>query len=91
MTAWEISWAIHDSLSALWNLQVLALGAWIPDFRPSLNLLPRATVWLRLLGLPPSVWTRAALELIVAPAGRLVKLVIDPSIVPPPCFVPLLR
>jgi len=47
---------------------MLALGVW------TLNLLPRATVWLRLPNHPLAFWTQAALELIVAPAGQLVKL-----------------
>ena len=38
-------------LDGLWSLDdvVLALDAWTPDSRPSLNMLPSSTVWLRLL------------------------------------------
>ena len=37
-----------------WSLDevVLALGAWSLNFRPSLGLLPRVTIWMRLPDLP---------------------------------------
>ena len=56
------------------NDVVLAIEPWIPSFRPSMNSLSSAAVWLCLHDLPPTLWSREALELIVQRARRLIKL-----------------
>ena len=53
---------------------ILAIGPQIPLFRPFLDSLSSVVVWLCLPDLPPALWYREALELIVQRAGRLVKL-----------------
>ena len=62
----EGPWALDDA--------VFALGRWSPDCRSSLALLPRTTVSMRLPDLPHVLWTRSTISLIVAAAGRLVRV-----------------
>ena len=51
---------------------------WVGGLKfPTISLLSRATVWLRLPYLPLAPWTRWTLELVVAGVGRLVRL--DPA------------
>ena len=54
-------------LSLLWSNGLL-------NFDLLLSFLLRVTVWMRLPDLPPALWTRFALELIVAAAGHRVRL-----------------
>jgi len=57
----------HVLLDGHWALDdaVLVLARWTPDFCPLPELLPKATVWMRIPDLSPVLWTRPALALLV--------------------------
>lgn len=52
----------------------LTLEPWSPLFVLSLERLPQTVLWMRLPNLPSVCWTQSSLELIVAAAGRFVKM-----------------
>ena len=58
-------WVLDDAAQAA--------GPWASTFRPSPKSLTSGVIWLCLPDLPPILWIRGALELVVAWAGRLVK------------------